>query len=190
MLERRDYRAVPGVKASDVWAKTWDWWQRSGFALFHLGPNHFTGASYYSKIGLQREIEVRLQEANGALYVDVAFRARITEAGAIGGTAAEVLFWPMAVVGGALSWSEYDNEARALLASFWHFLWIETGKPSQILFVTTPPFGTPYPVTPPPAPPAAKACTKCGGQLASEWRVCPYCGQPVTTKAAPPAPSS
>jgi len=83
-----------------------------------LGSNPFTGASYSSKLGHRRELEVRLQEANGALYVDVAFRARLTAAGAIGGTAAAVLFWPMAVVGGALSWSEYDNEARALLASF------------------------------------------------------------------------
>jgi len=160
MLERRDYRAIPGVKAADVWAKVWDWWQRSGFALYHVGPNHFTGSSYYSKIGLTREIEVRLQEANEAVYIDVAFRARITEAGAVGGAAAAVLFLPLAVVGGAM------------------------------LFVTTPPFGTPYPVAPPPAPPAGRACARCGGGLAPEWRVCPYCGQPTTGNVPPPTPSS
>jgi len=190
MLERRDYRAIPGVKAADVWAKVWDWWQRSGFALYHVGPNHFTGSSYYSKIGLTREIEVRLQEANEAVYIDVAFRARITEAGAVGGAAAAVLFLPLAVVGGALSWSEYDTEARALLANFWHYLWQLTGKPSQMLFATTPPFGTPYPVAPPPAPPAGRACARCGGGLAPEWRVCPYCGQPTTGNVPPPTPSS
>jgi len=190
VLDRRDYRAIPGVKAADVWAKVWDWWQRAGFALYHVGPNHFTGSSYYSRIGLSREIEVRLQEANDALYVDVAFRARITDAGAVGGAAAAVLFWPAAVVGGALSWSEYENEARALLTHFWYFLWHATGTPSQMLFVTTPPFGTPYPVTPPTGPPVARPCTRCGGQLAPEWRVCPYCGQPATGNPPPATPSS
>lgn len=181
MLERRDYRVVPGVRAADVWSKAWDWWQRAGFALQHMGPNQFRGTSVYSKIGLRREVEVRLTEANEALYVDLAFRAHFTEAGVVGGAVAAVLFWPVAVVGGALSWSEYENEANALLMSFWYFLWQTTGTPSQILFATAPPFGTPYAVTPPPAPPAtaAKACGKCGAGLASAWKACPYCGQLV-----------
>ncbi|MEK6810332.1 MAG: zinc ribbon domain-containing protein [Candidatus Thermoplasmatota archaeon] len=181
MLERRDYRVIPGVKAADVWAKTWDWWQRAGFALQHVGPNHFTGASVYSKIGLRREAEVRFTDANDALYVDLAFRAHFTEAGAVGGAVAAVLFWPAVVVGGALSWSEYENEANALLASFWNFLWQTTGKPSQIVFATAPPFGTPYAVRPQPAPPtaASKVCEECGAGLAPGWKACPWCGQPI-----------
>src|SRR3972149_5837020 len=166
MLERRDYRVIPGVKTTDVWAKAWDWWQRTGFALAHLGPNQFTGSSVYSKIGLRREVEVRFTESNEALYVDVAFGAGFTAAG----------------VGGPLSWSEYENEANALLASFWYFLWQTTGKASQILFATAPPFGSPYAVTPPAAPvsAAAETCQKCGAGLASGWRGCPYCGQPIS----------
>lgn len=189
VLERRDYRVIPGVKAADVWPRVWEWWQRAGFALYHVGPNHLTGSSVYSKIGLSREIEVRLQEANDALYVDVAFRARITEAGAVGGAAAAVLFWPVAVVGGALSYSEYEADARALLANFWQYLWQVTGKPSQVLFVTSPPFGTPYPAAPPPTAVATRACSRCGVGLAPEWKVCPYCGQ-ATTGNVPPTPSS
>ena len=179
MLEKRDYRVVSGVKAADVWPGTMDWWQRAGFAVYVVGPNHMTGASYYSKIGLRREIEVRLEEAHEALYVDVAFRARLTDEGAIGGVAAAVLFWPVAVVGGAFSWSEYESEANAMLASFWQFLYQSTGRPSQVLAVTPPPFGTPVAVTPPVPAPAAKVCGKCGAGLSSDWRACPYCGQPA-----------
>ncbi len=180
MLERRDYRVIPGVKAADVWPKAWDFWQRAGFALYNVGPNHFTGSSFYSKIGLSREIELRLQEANDAVYVDMSFRARFTEAGVVGGAAAAILFWPVAVVGGAISWSEYENEATALLANFWHYLWQASGKPSQILFASAPPFGQPYAVMPPPPPAStvAKVCQKCGAAMAAEWKVCPYCGQP------------
>ena len=179
MLEKRDYRAIPGVKAADVWATTWDWWQRAGFALYHVGPNHFTGSSYYSKIGLRREIELRLMEANDSLYVDLAFRARITNEGAVGGAVAAVVFFPVAAVGGAISWSEYENEANNLMWTYWHFLWQTTGKPNQVLYATAPPFGTAYPATPPPPANIAKVCAKCGAGLAADWKACPYCSQPV-----------
>ena len=179
--ERRDYRVIPGVEVAHVWSKAWDWWQRAGFALAHVGPNHFSGSSVYSKIGLRWEAEVQFTEANEALYADVAFRAHFTEAGAVGGAVAAVLFWPAVVVGGALSWSEYENEANALLANFWRLLWQTTGKPSQIVFATAPPFGTPYAVMPPPVPAsaAARVCEKCGPGLASGWKACPWCGQPI-----------
>ena len=179
MLDKRDYRAIPGVKAADVWAKAWDWWQRAGFALYHVGPNHFTGASYYSKIGLRREVEVRMQETNDALYIDVAFRAQITTEGAVGGAVAAVVFWPVAAVGGAVSWSEYENEANALMGNFWHYLWQATGKPSQVLGLVPLPYGTPYAVTPPPTTSFAKACARCGAGLAAEWKTCPHCGTPA-----------
>lgn len=170
---------IPGARAADVWPKAWAWWQASGFAAQQVGPNHLAATSYYARIGLRREAEVRLQEANDALYVDVAFRARITTEGAVGGVVAAVVFWPIAAVGGALSWAEYENEANALLANFWHHLWEVTGKPSQILFISAPPFGTPVGVTPPPpqAPPA-RPCPRCGAACLPDWKVCPYCGQP------------
>ena len=179
MLEKRDYRVIPGVKAGTVSPRVRDWWQSAGFAMYEAGPNHLTGASYYSRIGLRREVEIRLREANESLYVDVAFRARISDEGAIGGVVAAVVFWPVAVAGGAISWSEYENEANALLSRFWHYMSEATGRPSQILFVTAPPFGTPYPVTPPPPAPSRNACSKCGAGLEPDWRVCPYCSQPV-----------
>src|SRR5437879_12219240 len=81
VLERRDYRVIPGVKAADVWPRVWDWWQRAGFALYHVGPNQFIGSSTYSTIGLTREIGVRLHEAHTALYVAVAFRSWSTADG-------------------------------------------------------------------------------------------------------------
>lgn len=179
MFEKRDYRVVPGVKAADVWAKAWDWWQRAGFALYHVGPNQFVGASFYSNLGLRREVQLQLREANDALYVDLGFRAQITNEGAVGGVVAAVVFWPVAAVGGAVSWSQYETEANNLMWGFWHFLWQTTGKPSQILGVTPLPYGTPYAMTPPPGPPLTKACTKCGAGLAADWRACPYCSQPV-----------
>lgn len=179
MLEKRDYRAIPGARVADVWAKAWDWWQRAGFALYHVGPNHFTGASVYSNLGLRREIDLRLEEANDALYVDLGFRASLTTEGAVGGAVAAVVFWPVAVAGGAISWSQYESEANTLMGNFWHFLWQGTGKPSQILGVAPLPYGTPYAVTPAPGAILTKACAKCGAGLQPDWKACPYCSTPV-----------
>ena len=179
MFEKRDYRAIPGAKVADVWAKAWDYWQRAGFALYHVAPNQFTGASYYSNLGLRREILVRFQEANDATYVDLGFRAQITNQGADGGVVAAVVFWPVAAVGGAISWSQYEAEANNLMWGFWQLLWQATEKPSQILAVGSLPYGAPYAVTPPPGPASSKACSKCGAGLQADWRACPYCGQTV-----------
>ncbi len=179
MLEKRDYRAIPDVRVADVWPKAWDWWQRAGFALYHAGPAHFTGSSFHSNLGLRREVMVRLQEANEMLYVDLGFRASITTEGAVGGAVAAVVFFPIAAVGGAISWSEYEKDANALMWNFWHFLWQTTGKPSQILAVTSLPFGTRFTATPPPGPILTKACPTCGAGLAAEWKACPYCRAPL-----------
>ncbi len=179
MLEKRDYRAIPGLRVADVWAKAWDWWQRAGFVLYHVGPNHFTGASYHSNLGLRREISVHLAEANDALYVDLGFRAQITNEGAAVGAVSAVVFFPVAVVGGAVSWSQYETDANNLMWGFWHFLWQTTGKPSQTLAVAPVPYGTPYAVVPPPASSYTTGCSKCGAGLAADWKACPYCGQPV-----------
>ncbi len=180
VFEKRDYRVVPGAKAADVWAQTWDWWQRAGFALYHVGPNHFIGASYYSNLGLRREIDVRLMDANDALYVDLGFRASITSEGAVGGAVAAVLFFPVAVAGGAISWSQYESDANHLMWSYWHFLWQATGKASQILGLMPLPYGTPYAATPPPPTASVtRVCATCGAGLAADWKSCPYCGTPT-----------
>ena len=180
MLEKRDYRIVSGVKVNDVWAKTMDWWQRAGFAVYQVGPGHLTGASYYSKIGLRREIELRYQESEGSLYADLSFRARITDEGVVGGAVAAVVFWPVAAVGGAISWSEYDNEANALISNFWVFLSQITGKQLQFPPGYAPVYSTPQTPVPQSQPAPAKKCSKCGTDLAANWKVCPICGQSAT----------
>ncbi len=180
VLEKRDYRAINGTKLNDVWAQTVDWWQRAGFAIYHVGPGHLTGASYYSKIGLRREIELRLTEHEGSLYVDLSFRARIMDEGAVGGAVTAVLFWPVAAVGGAISWSEYDNEANALIWNYWVFLSQVTGKPLQLPPAYAPPSGVPYAPSPQAQPAPVRRCSKCGTGLATDWKACPNCGQLVT----------
>jgi hypothetical protein len=160
MFEKREVRFVAGVSRDDLWAKAWDWWTRQGFALTKTRPYRCHGASFYARIGLRREFDLILDEANGGCNVDLTFRAVLTQEGLIAGAVAAVVLWPIAVLGGAVSYSEYEADARNLLLAFWQFVTANAGERSTS--------------QPPPMPPPCKGC---GSGLLPDWKVCPYCGR-------------
>jgi len=160
VFEKREARPVLGVRRDELWPKVWDWWTRQGFQLSQTGPHRFHGTSFYSRIGLRRELDVILDEAGSATTVDLTFRASVTDEGLVGGAVTAVLFFPVAVLGGALSYSEYETDARNLMGAFWQFLSAASGPGGSGAL----------PVPPPP-------CTACGAALLPDWKVCPYCGK-------------
>jgi len=175
MFEKREQRVYRGVKRDQLFDPLARWWSGQGFYVYQRGPYHVSGESYHSKIGLKREFEMRLDEHEGSTFVDLSLRARITEEGAVGGAVVTVLFWPAALLGGAISYSEYESDAQHLMYAFWS----EADRlVSHIAQGTTPPLAAP---TPPEgvgmerAPPS-HVCTSCGAALQTEWKVCPYCG--------------
>ncbi|MGI0147973.1 MAG: hypothetical protein ACREDF_00375 [Thermoplasmata archaeon] len=161
MFEKREVRFVPGVSRDEMWAKAWDWWARQGFQLTKTGPYRCHGASIYARIGLRREFDLIIDEATGGCTVDLTSHAVLTEGGLIAGALTAVVLWPVAVLGGAVSYSEYETDARNLLLAFWQYLAATPGAPSTS-------------ETPPLPPP----CKGCGSALLPDWKVCPYCGKP------------
>ncbi|OGS47880.1 MAG: hypothetical protein A3K68_01325 [Euryarchaeota archaeon RBG_16_68_13] len=159
MFEKREVRTFPGLKRDALWSKAWDWWGRQGFQLQRTGPFRFHGSSYYGRIGLRREFDLVIDEAAGATNIDLSVSARLTDEGVVGGAVAAVLFWPVAVVGGAMSYSEYESDARNLMNAFWQYANAEAAGSG------------PRPSIPPPP------CTGCGSALLPDWKVCPYCGR-------------
>lgn len=159
MLEKREVRFFPG-KREALWTEAWDWWSRQGFQLTKTGPYRFHGSSFYSRIGLRRECDVILDEAPGGTNVDLAFRAQITDAGLVAGAVTAVLLLPVAVVGGAISYTEYESDARNFMLAFWHFLGAATSGA-----------GLQAPAMPTP-------CPGCSAAMLPDWKLCPYCGRP------------
>ena len=162
MFQQREVHFVAGAKAADLWPKVWDWWSRQGFQLSQSSPTSLRGTSYYSKIGLRREVWLILSDAAGGSNVDLTLNAQITDEGLVAGAVSAVIFWPVAVVGGALSYSEYGTDARNLMIAFWQFLYAPSGSAGS---------GVPGPTTVPPP------CAGCGAALLPDWKVCPYCGR-------------
>ena len=160
MFEKRDVRSFLGLRRDDGWTKSWDWWVRQGFHLTKTGPYRFHGSSYYSRIGLRREFDLIVDDVAGGCNIDLTFSAQITDEGLIAGAVTAVLLLPVAVLGGAVSYSEYETDARNLILTFWQFL-------------STAPSGSTAKATPAMPPP----CKGCGAALHPDWKVCPYCGR-------------
>lgn len=160
MFEKREVRFFPGLRRDDAWAKAWDWWGRQGFRLTKTGPYRFHGSSFYARIGLRREFDAILDEADGGTNVDLSFNAQLTDEGLIAGAVTAALLLPIAVLGGALSYSEYETDARNLILAFWQFL---SDAPVSATKRRTS-------AIPPP-------CKGCGAALLPDWNVCPHCGR-------------
>lgn len=162
MFQKREVHFAATITPADLWPRVWDWWGRAGFQLAQTGPTGLHGTSFYSRIGLRREVWLVLSDAQNGTNVDLSLNAQLTDEGLIAGAVSAVLFWPVAVVGGAVSYSDYESDSTNLMNAFWQFL-----------NATAAPAGA----TRPPAPEEPVRCAGCGGSLLPDWKVCPYCGR-------------
>ena len=84
--------------------------------------------------------------------------------------AATVIFWPVALVGGAISYTEYEGEANKLMGNFWNHV-------DSVAMISGKPPETPPPPSPEPEEVDTKKCSDCGAVLPETWKACPYCGR-------------
>src|SRR5207245_522341 len=138
----------------------WEWWGGQGFQLAKTGLYGCHVSSFYPLIGLGREFDATLDDAAGGTNVDLPINAQITDEGLIAGAVTAAFLLPVAVLGGAVSYSEYETDARNLVLAFWQYL---------------SPTAARVPKSMTPAVPAP--CKGCGAALLPDWKVCPHCGQ-------------
>ena len=159
MFEKREVRSFPNLRREDAWTRSWDWWSRQGFRLTQTGPYRFHVSSFYSRIGLRREFDLVIDEVPGGSSLDLSFHAQITDEGVIAGAVTAVFLLPVAVLGGAVSYTEFESDARNLMLAFWQYL-------------ASPPTTTSGAAVGMPSP-----CSGCGSALLPDWKACPYCGR-------------
>jgi len=182
LFTKRDHRTIPGLtKEQAMQAAGWFWRSRS-FGVNFTSPYSVHGEQFYSKLGLRQSIDVWAADEGKDVGVDVSFSAELTDVGAVAGIAGLVILWPVALVGGAVSYIEYENDAQRLMTEFWSYInafpknpqppsapaplpaWAQGQQPLQA------------PVAPQ-TPPPTKECPKCAGKNDVDGKFCKFCGE-------------
>jgi hypothetical protein len=118
MFEKWESRTYPHTDATEVHRHAFQWWVGTGFRVTETGPGEFRALST-SRWGLEREAIVSIKDISGTSVVELRMRANVTSEGVLAGGLALVLLWPVAVVGGAYSYAQYEKDALDLMQAFW-----------------------------------------------------------------------
>ena len=170
---------LPG--ATELHEGAWRFWGERGYHLRATGPGAFQGRSFQSKLGIHRVVDVAVLPYGTGAVVQLRFRADVREDVAVGGAVIAVLLLPVAVVGAAISWHEYETDWSQERWAFWNYL-VGTAQARPLPNAPMPP--SPIPTAPgsPAAPSAGPLPSRSDGAFgpSSPRSHCPACGVPVT----------
>ena len=169
MFEKFESWSFVSPGPAEVFASSWTYWGQRGYRMMSTGPSSFQGRSFQSRLGLYRVVDITVVPSGTGTVVQMRYRADVSEAGAAGGVILAVVLFPVAVVGGAISWHEYETDFQNERWAYWNFL------SSQVH--VAPATGTPVPQAP---PPSAAVPPPSGSPIPS----------PAPAEAAPALPAS
>jgi hypothetical protein len=180
LFTKRDHRSIPGLtKEQAMQAAGWFWRSRQ-FAVNFTSPYSVHGEQFYSKLGLRQSVDVFATDEGSNVGIDLTISAELTDTGGVVGLVGAVIWLPITVVGGAVSYMEYENDAQRLMAEFWGYVQAFPKNPQ-------PPSGPaplptwaqgqpPQPAAQPAGMATARVCPRCGGSAEADSAFCKYCG--------------
>lgn len=157
LFSRRDARAFQNITKEEMITRISEFLRQAQFRIDFVSPFQIHAEQYYQKLGLRRVMDVWIGDAAPGTTVSLDFSATLGDAETAVGLVGAVLYLPLAVAVGAVSYLDYERDANAMIQSLWAYL-----SPSQ-----TPP-GT--------APSAPRRCGNCGLMLEADARFCKSCG--------------
>lgn len=162
---------------TELFPAAWNFWAQRGYALHSTGPYALQGRSFQSRIGIHRVVDLTVLPSGTGTTVQLRYRADVSPEAAAGGVVAAVILLPLAVVGAAISWHEYESDWSRERWEFWNFL-VTASKAEPATGVPTP---TPPDAAPASAPsgPAPSTCPACRAAVTGEGRFCSSCGAAI-----------
>jgi hypothetical protein len=180
LFTKRDHRSIPGLtKEQAMQAASWFWRSRQ-FGVNFTSPYSVHGEQFFSRLGLRQSVDVYAADEGSNVGIDLTISAELTDAGGVVGLVGAVIWLPITVVGGAVSYMEYENDAHRLMAEFWSYVSAFPANPQ-------PPSGPaplpawahgqpPQPAVQPAGVATARVCPRCGGSAEADSAFCRYCG--------------
>jgi hypothetical protein len=131
------------------------------FNIYTVGPYQLHAEQYFQKLGLRRAMDVWVNSQAGGSVVTAEISATLGDTEAAVGLVGAIIYLPLAVAVGAVSYIDYEQDANALLGTLWNYL-----------------------ASPGPQGGGARGnerrCGNCGLELDSDARFCKRCGAQVT----------
>ncbi|WP_019178165.1 zinc ribbon domain-containing protein [Methanomassiliicoccus luminyensis] len=152
LFARRDRRTYPGAAMGEIVGRADTFLGQSQFRVEHVSPTQLHAEQYYQKLGLRRVVDLWFQEDGGNVTVTMDFSATLGDGEAVVGLVGALVWLPLTVAVGAVSYLDYQRDADTFAWSFWKYL----GSSS--------------------APYSGARCGNCGLELDRDSSFCKRCG--------------
>jgi hypothetical protein len=157
LFSRRDARTFPNTSKEDITTRVSEFLRQAQFRIDFSSPFQIHAEQYYQKLGLRRVMDVWINDSGPGTVVSIDFSATLGDAETAVGLVGAVLYLPLAVAVGAVSYLDYESDANALIQSLWSYL--SAGQP-----------------VPGAVPMMPRRCGNCGLPLDVDARFCKRCG--------------
>ena len=160
LFGRRDARTFYNVTKEEMVTRISEFLRQAQFRIDFASPVQLHAEQYYQKLGLRRVLDVWVNDSGPQTEVTIDFSATLGDAETAVGLVGAVLFLPLAVAVGAVSYIDYESDANALIQSLWGYLGASQQVPGTALVMT-------------------HRCGNCGLLLEADARFCKRCGAQV-----------
>jgi hypothetical protein len=160
LFGRRDARTFQNMTREEVTTRIGEFLRQAQFRIDFASPVQLHAEQYYQKLGLRRVMDVWVTDSGSATLVSIDFSATLGDAETAVGLVGAVLFLPLAVAVGAVSYLDYESDANALIRSLWSYLSASQQVPRADLAMP-------------------RRCGNCGLLLETDARFCKQCGAQV-----------
>ncbi len=202
VFEKSEIWSFEAPSAPELLTAASGFWTQRGYSLQSTSATSFRGRSFHSTLGIHRVLDLVVTPSGTGAVVHLRYRADVRPEVAAGGAVVAVLLLPLAVVGAAISWHEYESDWSRERWDFWNFL-VSGVKAQPLAAASSAPLAPSEGSAPPPPPPppgavagaapasgspTASACPACGAAATGQGRFCSSCGTAIPARS-PPATS-
>ena len=135
--------------------------RQAHFQTSDIDRQHVHGEQFFQKLGLRRAMDVWVNPQGDGSIVTLDISATLGDPEAAVGLLGAVIYLPLAIAVGAVSYLDYERDATSLIASLWNYLDTLDARPSASNIESAP------------------RCSNCGLSLDSDSRYCKRCGAQV-----------
>lgn len=159
LFVRRDSRMFAQLTPEDAVAWVGSFLGQAQFQVYNVNPYQLHAEQYFQKLGLRRAMDVWISQQDGAAVVTAEISATLGDSEAAVGLIGAIIYLPLAVAVGAVSYIDYEQDATSLLISLWSYLGSAGPRSAGAA--------------------QQSRCGNCGLELDQDARFCKRCGAQV-----------